>query len=74
MIVLTEIQKNKLLAEKKNFDFSGCDIVPVEIKNNFFILSEKVLIDEKLKFFFESFSDYSIRDILQTEFIKYYRP
>lgn len=63
-----EIEKAKIQTElETNF----VDIVPIPILNDLFILPDSVLFDEILKKIFFNFKDYIIREVTETEFIKY---
>ena len=60
-------EKNKI---KTLLESAFVDIVPVEIKNDLFILPEEVLNNDNFKPIFDNFTSYSKRDINTDEFIK----
>jgi len=68
MIVISNIIEFNNI--KRGFNFIDCDLNPVEIKNNLFILGEQVLNDENFIEFFKEFTDYEIREVKQDEFIE----
>lgn len=71
MIVISDI--NSFNSVKQNFtnEFSdkGIDLIPIALNNGSYFLNESVLKDENFASFFETFIDYTIREISQNEFI-----
>lgn len=75
MIVINKTYLSDFLIEKAKIqsllDINFIDIVPIEIKENLFILPNSVLTDEIFKEIFVNFKNYVIREITENEFIKY---
>ncbi len=63
-----ETEKAKI---KTQLEENFIDIIPIEIKEDLFILPDSVLVDEIFKQIFFNFKNYVIREITETEFIKY---
>lgn len=59
-------EKNKI---KTLLEAAFVDIVPIEIKNDLFILPEEVLNNNNFKPIFDNFTSYTKREINQDEFI-----
>lgn len=75
MIILTEIQKEKVNSLKVNyaeyFKSKSIDIFPVEIKGNLFILPESILEDIRFSKFIKELEieKFEIREIKEEELI-----
>jgi hypothetical protein len=63
-----EIEKAKI---QSLLDSNFIDIVPIEIKEDLYILPDSVLTDEIFKEIFVNFKNYVIREVTENEFIKY---
>ena len=61
------IEKAKI---KGQLEANFIDIIPIEIKDNLFILPDSVQLDEIFKQIFVNFKDYITREVSQDEFIK----
>jgi len=61
-----ETEKSKI---QSLLDINFIDIMPVEIKEDLFILPDSVLQDETFKEIFVNFKNYVIREVAQDEFI-----
>lgn len=62
-----ETEKVKI---KSQLDANFIDIIPIEIKDDLFILPDSVLLDEIFKQIFVNFRNYVTREVSQDEFIK----
>jgi predicted nucleic-acid-binding protein len=75
MIVINKTYLVDFLIEKAKIqsllDNNFVDIVPIEIKEDLFILPESVLTDEIFREIFVNFKNYVIREVTENEFIKY---
>lgn len=60
-------EKNKI---QSDLDSHFIDIIPVKILNDNYILPESVLTHPVFSKIFSSFTDYTIREVSENEFIK----
>jgi 23S rRNA U2552 (ribose-2'-O)-methylase RlmE/FtsJ len=75
MIVINKTYLEDFETEKSKIqsllDINFIDILPIEIKEDLFILPDNVLQDETFKEIFVNFKNYVIREVTEDEFIKY---
>lgn len=75
MIVINKTYLGDFIIEKAKIqsllDSNFIDIVPIEIKEDLYILPDSVLTDEIFKEIFVNFKNYVIREVTEDEFIKY---
>ena len=78
MIVLTATQKDNFNLFKQQFqallDTRNVDAIPIEIKNNLWILPEKILSNENFTEILPALAGSEIREVLADEFINYNIP